>query len=245
MALSLSTSAYADAYSAPAGYARPFSWTGLYIGANAGWVDENVNWRNRDAGTGVVATFCPTIVAGGSGCDIGRQTGIYGVHAGVNHQMHGGLVVGIEGAVSWPQNGFGRESCLGGGGFNCEARTNFLATIGPRLGWGIGNFLIYGSGGFAHGQIDTQLTFTGIGPIPGFSTRGGHDGWYLGAGIEYAITRHIILGVEYQHIELNNNLDRVARDASILDKDIHADYDIVRARLSYKFGTEERARPLK
>jgi outer membrane immunogenic protein len=168
------------------------------------------------------------------------------VHAGLNYQMHGGLVVGIEGAISWPGAGLGSVDCfVPGVGFSCDARTNFLATIGPRLGFAMGNFLIYGSGGFAHGQIDTQLSFTGIGALPGFSTRGGHDGWYLGAGVEYAITRHIILGVEYQHIELNNNLDRVARDASFLDKDVNADYNIVRARLSYKFYNEERARPLK
>jgi outer membrane immunogenic protein len=179
--------------------------------------------------------------------------------------MHGGLVVGIEGAISWPGNGFGSESCLAnvGAGITCESRTNFLATIGGRLGWGFSNFLIYGSGGFAHGQIDTQIAVGGVPintPPLGFSTRGGHDGWYLGAGLEYAITRNIIIGVEYQHITLNNNLDRAnvtlfpgipgvlgapAPGANIFDRDIHADYDIVRARLSYKFYNEERARPLK
>jgi len=110
----------------------------------------------------------------------------------------------------------------------------------------MGNFLIYGSGGFAHGQIDTQIAVAGV--VLPVSTRGGHDGWYLGAGLEYAITRHIILGVEYQHIELNNNFDRTNVTGlvpSIFDRDVHADCDIVRARLSYKFGTEERARPLK
>jgi len=54
--------------------------------------------------------------------------------------------------------------------------------------------------------------------------------------------------VEYQHIELNNNLDRAPFSgvgSSLADRDVHADYDIVRARLSYKFGTGDPPRPLK
>jgi len=244
IALGLATSAQADGYSEPrVAYERPFSWTGFYIGANAGWVDGNVDWKFHDPASGTILD-CSIAGFPVSPCGIGQRTGIFGAHAGYQYQFAGGLVLGMEAAISFPGNdSFAGKDCFFV--LRCESRTDYLATIGPRIGWGFSKFLVYGTGGYAHGQIDTQMTFVGVNL--NLSTRSGNDGWFAGAGVEYAIHRNVILGVEYQHIALDTNvLARTTGSPSILDRNITGDYDIVRGRLSFKFDNEERrAVPLK
>jgi opacity protein-like surface antigen len=77
--------------------------------------------------------------------------------------------------------------------------------------------------------------------------RKGHDGWYVGGGVEYALTSNLILGAEYQRVSLDSerHLVPVGGAPSILTADIDADIDIVRARLSYKFGGSREDVPLK
>jgi outer membrane immunogenic protein len=128
-------------------------------------------------------------------------------------------------------------------------------TVGPRLGVAWDKFLVYGTGGWATGKVETQLMrFT-----PGLSTffdqtSRDQDGWFAGGGIEYALTQNLIFGVEYQHIDLGDELHSSQLDAGrpcpavgVYCRDVGASEDIVRARLSYKFfGTEARAAaPLK
>jgi len=263
IALGLATSAQADGYSAPrVAYERPFSWTGFYIGANAGWERSDVDWVFHDpSGVGAPNFGLPDRPIG----RIGQEAGIYGAHAGYQAQL-GALVLGLEAAISFPDEDFGPSRPCPVATFNCQAKTNYLATIGPRLGWAFSNWMVFGTGGFAHGEIDTQAAVAATGVVDSrFSTRAGQDGWFAGAGLEYAIHRNVVLGVEYQHIGLFTNLHEAGNVAGagpnpggnnpaaplgtgnqfVNYRNITADYDIVRARLSFKFDNEERVRPLK
>jgi outer membrane immunogenic protein len=173
------------------------------------------------------------------GCDITQTSGIYGGHVGYQYQF-GSLVVGVEASLSKPSDHFGAQPCFNAA-VNCLAETEYLATIGPRLGWAVSNWMVYGTAGYAHGKINTKEVAGGV--ENAFSTHGGNDGWFAGVGGEYALTRNVILGVEYMHIGLDTTWNFVTAAAE--HRNISADYDIVRARLSWKFNTEERARPLK
>src|SRR6266699_5918938 len=110
VALGLVSSAQADGYSAPrAAYERPFSWTGLYIGGNAGWVDSSIQWVYHDPSL----ALADRPLCGGLGCDITQQKGIYGAHAGYQYQFGGGIVVGLEAAISFPADGgFATKPCF-------------------------------------------------------------------------------------------------------------------------------------
>src|SRR5438067_1033791 len=93
MALGLVTSAQADGYSAPGmSYARPFNWTGLYVGANAGW--ENADYDQK----WVFALGGPP-TAPGTSVHPSDSRGTFGGHVGYQLQ-YGQLVAGVEVAVS-------------------------------------------------------------------------------------------------------------------------------------------------
>ena len=76
-----------------------------------------------------------------------------------------------------------------------------------------------------------------------------HSGWAVGGGIDYALTRNWILGVEYLHIYFDDGLHQGFNNfgENVHDRDhlVNADADTVMARLSYKFGPREEYRPLK
>jgi len=246
MALGFATAAQADGYSAPGvSYARPFSWTGLYVGANGGWerTDYDQQW--------VFALVGPP-VRPGTHIHPSDDRWTFGGHAGYQLQ-YGNLVAGVEVAVSTPGDWTGKHPA-NGSAFNTQLRHEELWTLGGRLGWAAGNFLFFGTAGYAETPIKQRLTNAAGVVQPDLGTKNSHEGAYLGAGIEYGLTRHIILGVEYQHIFLGG--EQHCRDARIAagtclgagddsTSRISADIDLVRARISYKFGAREEVRPLK
>ena len=127
-----------------------FSWTGFYAGAAAGYAlgDAEVNIgepkdRNFDVDGWTIGAF-----------------------AGFNWQAWRSLVTGIEADVEWTDIE-GDESV---GRWRCRRRRE-LAGLDPRpLGYAFNRALIYGTGGFALADIDTD--------VPG----GGDDGGRNGAG---------------------------------------------------------------
>ena len=58
---------------------------------------------------------------------------------------------------------------------------------------------------------------------------------------EYPVTRNLSFGFEYQHVSLDTERYRGGMDSS---RDMSADIDIIRARLTYRFG-EDAHSPMK
>lgn len=80
----------------------------------------------------------------------------------------------------------------------------YLVTFGPRAGYACGNFLPYVKGGLAFGQVDAHqgiLTSTFGGNTNGKESKT-QLGWCVGGGLEYALTDHWRLRVEYQYTDL-------------------------------------------
>jgi outer membrane immunogenic protein len=110
----------APAYIAPAA----FSWTGFYVGANAGY--------------GFSGKFEGTPADGGDGFTVGGQ-------AGYNYQFNP-IVVGIEGEIDYADikdrfDGF-------------KGDLNWRGSVTPRLGFAIDRFMPYIKGGFAFGDVE-------------------------------------------------------------------------------------------
>jgi opacity protein-like surface antigen len=62
-----------------------------------------------------------------------------------------------------------------------------------------------------------------------------HNGWTVGLGIEYLLTRNLALGVEYGYIDLGEAEYRTSEGQRFdVDKDVTA--HSVMARLNYNFG---------
>jgi outer membrane immunogenic protein len=114
-------------------------------------------------------------------------------------------------------------------------------TAVARVGYAFGRTLVYAKGGYAGGKVgfkardnDALVTYT---------QNDWDNGYAVGAGVDYALTNSLILGVDYTHIDLgsktstgNNVFDDGSLGSNPETYDTHARADTVMVRLTYKFS---------
>jgi outer membrane immunogenic protein len=192
---------------APAYQALPtFTWTGYYAGLNAGG-----NWGSY---------------SGGASSIWGNANGfLAGVTGGYNYQI-GQIVLGLEG--DWDIDGERGPKALPGPAFGFGKVTNIL-TLRGRAGFSADRALVYVTGGYAGGQIAGSL---GDATVPGYyTTSSWHNGFAVGAGIEYAFTNQISAKAEY----LYESLGRSGIFAPPRRTDVGVNENAVRAGVNYHF----------
>ena len=208
---------------APVVYAPAFTWTGFYVGLNAGygWADGTDVFVTRP--TGVVDSF-----TGGSN---GGFTG--GGQIGYNWQS-GAFVFGLEADIQYAD--FSSSPTYGVYPLS-GSEGNYWGTVRGRLGYAIDRTLLYVTGGLAYGDVGTQLDRFGGGDA--------QAGWVLGAGVEYAFTNNWTGRVEGLWL----NIDRsnaggtltipagAAVPAGVYGVGARAsnEFGVVRAAINYKF----------
>jgi outer membrane immunogenic protein len=174
-----------------------FSWTGLYVGGNAGWLQLEDN--------GFPYCLTPTGAMQGPGCDIvpGGQMGANGFfgggQAGYNWQA-GKLVLGIEAdmqgtSLKASENIPGPFAIVapfpintGPSNFTATESVTWLGTLRGRFGVAFDRLLIYMTGGLAMGGVDvTQAhNFPSVGVQYPSNTSRTLNGWTFGGGVEWA-----------------------------------------------------------
>jgi outer membrane immunogenic protein len=211
--------------------APAFSWTGFYVGGNAGygWQDPTVSYAANDFtafGVTCGGAFGGTCVPPAS-FNVGGALG--GIQSGYNWQFNRQWVAGIEADFDWSGiKGAGTSNFTLGGAtpgalssFIGSEDINWFGTIRGRLGWlPTNSILVYGTGGFAYGHVDLNATLNStVGANAGVANGFGYqcdtgancfvgrtsqtlDGWTAGAGAEYAISSNVTLKVEYLYINL-------------------------------------------
>lgn len=220
---------------ANAGEPARYNWSGLYVGANAGYAWGDVDWQY-------------TSPPGPPGA-VSREVdgGIFGGHVGFQHQWHS-LVIGVEGSYSASAgdkiDDRGLDSPFFAANFDSYARINSLLMAGGRIGWTpMSNWLLYASGGWANAKVETSFIFRPTGLVGGQDAER-HNGYYIGGGIEYALTPNWIVGVEYIHVDLDSKLHAPGGGFGI-ERTVEPDFDVVRARVSFKLGRVAEIEPLK
>lgn len=217
-------------------------WGGIYIGASAGWMGQDLNWA-----------FNPAIPAAAhQAYSLDTSDGVYGLHVGIQHQFYSNFVIGAELGYSRSGDSWAGEPMFGNNpAFDSEARVEDIFQIGVRLGWSPSReWLLYVSGGYASADIHSRAISVATGAVA-FSASERHDGWYVGGGVEFALTDSWILGLEYQHLDFGTERQCpggacLGAAGFFVDRDMDASADVVRARLSFKFGrSEARYEPLK
>ena len=226
--LVLAGSAYLLA--APA-QADDHSWSGLYAGFNGGWIGKNYDWAFNPAIPG----------APNQAYSLSGDAGIVGGHIGIQHQFQQ-FVAGVEVSYSGiPGHDWSTRARYGVGSANSLASLDGIFTVGGRLGYALNHsWLLFATGGYASATVKTAGRTVGTGNLFQETSRR-QDGWYLGGGVEYAVTRNIILGVEYQRLDFGTDYHCVdnCTPGNTNHHDISATADVVRARVSFKLGRPE------
>ena len=170
--------------------------------------------------------------------------GVGGLHAGAQYQWANNWVLGVD--FSWfsgfddtQVNGSPNAGCPNPT-FTCAAGMSSVVTVGPRVGYAFRDFLFYGTGGWASGEINTSaLSVRGF--QDNFNQR--RDGWFAGTGVDWAVWKGrqtaVVIGLEYKHIDLGTTtmispFDGAAGCATDC-RLIKTSADVVQARFSLKF----------
>jgi outer membrane immunogenic protein len=229
----------------PVAYAPPvplFTWTGFYVGVNAGGAfrGSNTNGFNNAVFFGGAAPF-GGFVANNNGGNSARFIG--GGQAGVNWQINQ-FVLGVEGdgQALVGGNNNNNNNNFGGSGSNGN-NVGFLGTVRGRAGIALDRFLVYGTGGVAFGSNSWPNTILGtVGGVPTFFTANNRNnlrvGYAAGAGVEYAFTPNWSVKVEYLFTDLgrNNRTFLAPGGFSGFAFNNREQNHIVRAGLNYRFG---------
>lgn len=169
---------------APTAQAAPFEFAGFYAGAHFGYMD-----RSADFGG---------ISSGGNGGDISGGGLMGGLQAGYN-MVFDNIVVGVETDISL--SGANPDgSCPNVSSFKCEVDLGPMATLRPRVGYAVNDFLIYATGGAAGSRIDTQIRGGGSSA----DNEQGIFGWTVGGGVEYLIGDIVGVKAEYRDLRFGD-----------------------------------------
>ena len=249
---------------APAPYvAVPvFTWTGFYVGVNAGYgFSDNSNNRNSvgsfAAGGAATTPALPagtTLTNGFTGSN-SNDGFVGGGQIGYNYQM-GNWVIGIEADAQYADmnnsrnGGLVTATTLAGAalpGFvgarnSTIGGIDWFGTVRGRLGYAFDRALIYGTGGFAYGGSDDNNN-------DGFNGYRGNNsmrtGWAAGGGVEYAFTPSLTGKIEGLYVSLDRNASNgfvgtyfgtPVYTTGFGRRNNDSEFAVVRAGLNYKFN---------
>jgi outer membrane immunogenic protein len=163
-----------------------FSWSGFYIGLNAG---------------GKWATVDDTLTAGATSVTFNSNTNsswIAGGQVGYNWQAPGtSWVFGVEGDID--AQDFNRSLVVATAigpfvaGDTFSIKSDWQASLRGRIGYGWDRVMLYATGGVAFTDVNRTVGLVGIGTFSNDTTRTGAT---VGGGLEYAFTNNISLGIE-------------------------------------------------
>ena len=168
----------APVYKAPAMVAPVFSWTGLYLGVQGGYGWGHESYTDNALGA---VRHSP-------------EGGIFGGVLGYRYQI-GQFVLGAEGTASWADI----NDTVAGGPFSETLKARSIYTATGQIGWAaLPQTLIYAKGGWADASIRNTLNSSFL---TATNTQDA-SGWTVGAGVDYAVWQNVVLGVEYDHMDL-------------------------------------------
>lgn len=220
--------------------AAPFSWTGLYIGAHAGWATGG--WDGRTTYTDPQVGVMPEIWDNPNQ-DINADGWLGGAQMGFNFQR-GSIVFGIEADVSWAdledEGSFTTNLDPESNTWDIKTKVDAFGTVRGRLGYLVSpRLLIYGTGGLAWAKTSADLvgTLNWNGQPLMVTARGSadetHIGWTAGLGGEMMVADNWTLKAEWLHVDLGKE-DYQLTDTDSFPADLS--FDVFRVGVNYKFG---------
>jgi outer membrane immunogenic protein len=239
-----------------------FSWSGIYVGANVGYVDST----DRSVTDATDSTTQGEIDAGAvTGNNSWGQAGVTaGGQVGLNYEFPTSsdlaFVTGLEADFAYTDI---HSSNLVNSAFGTTNQyygsLDDLGTVRARVGGAFDRLLIYATGGFAYGYSSYSHIYnsntTPSFPIWGGGANGERTGFVVGGGVEYALPMAGFgagtwtVRAEYLYYDLgtlNATLPFLPVPGyynSFIDHD-RLDGDLVRIGLNYKFNLFEPPTPV-
>lgn len=200
-----------------------FNWTGPYIGV-FGAVAGGTNSYRIQAGPpdqNPPVAFSDT-----------ASGGLFGAQIGYDYQFNQIIVGGLADIAA---STYSARISASVGGASAEAKSDlkYLGTVQARLGYAMNNLLLYAHGGLAYGKTKQTITFGGT---QVFSESGTKTGYVVGAGVEYAFTKHLSFETEYSYVDLGTDTifnSLVARTPTTATENVH--FHQIKAALNYRF----------
>jgi outer membrane immunogenic protein len=225
-----------------------YSWTGFYVGLNAGYGLAEDPFSQTITEPGVVTE------SSSINSRVTPNGAIAGGQVGYNYQSDH-VVYGVEGDFQWSGQrdtaGCGLE-CITGGGIaatlgSAAQNIKWFGTARGRLGWADNGWLLYVTGGGAWAGVDatTAISETGAG-LPAFAQSGTTSftraGWVVGGGAEVRISGPWSAKFEYLYMDLGGISDTLtvtalgvgATAALTTNSEIHD--HIIRVGVNYRLN---------
>lgn len=207
--------------------ASGYDWSGLYIAATYGGDSADLSGRFYQPDTGFTSPSNLDNVTNGA----------FGAAAGYNLQM-GRLVLGVEGR--WSGTSISKSKDLDFGSYRQHRTIEDTVMIGARVGAAFSRLHAYGTAGVASAGSRILTRKISLVDDPALTVSDKDEriyGTYIGAGLEWAVTSKLALGLEYDRTRLNEDKVSWLDDAgnnTILDNDELA-IDTIQARVLFKF----------
>lgn len=204
-----------------------FTWTGFYLGVNAGYAFGEGRKTFTDATYGAV-----TNVGRGGGFAGGGQVGY-------NYQLTpgSGWVLGAEADIQGLAQAKADAAYLGTTPYyNVSPRLDYFGTVRGRVGYAFDRVLIYGTGGFAYGGGSASSNAASYPYALPSTTR---TGYAAGGGFEYAFTEKLSAKIEALYVALGKRSGLTAYDTTVPAYTgtgaNETGFAVVRAGLNYRF----------
>ena len=216
---------------APMMTVAPFSWTGFYVGLQAGWQGFQYDYT----------LSTPFNLIGKNSANSSGFVG--GAHVGYNYQINS-LVLGLEADIEYA--GGGKNVSPGYSAFFIPAGENGLdwgpqvqGSIRARLGFAVDRALFYATGGVAF--LRTSTTYYNnvyINSSLPYSYKSSETmaGWTIGAGVEYALSNSWSARLEYRYTDFGDSSKIPAIGSGRLSYKNDLTSNAVRVGVSYRFG---------
>jgi outer membrane immunogenic protein len=213
---------------APAAAEDDNRWSGFYVGINAGGA-----WSNSDADARLSTNSSAPIpahpIAGGDITSINQanakahfdskhhNTFIGGLEGGYNYVMKNGILLGVETDISFFNIKASKDRTVQSPllieppitySVHQSVHNDFLWTLRPRVGYTMGNFLIFATGGLALTETHYNARFLDSSSpdnLAKYSHSGTKLGWTLGGGAAYALSKNISVKGEYLYQDFGSS----------------------------------------
>ncbi len=232
--------------------AAPQNWTGFYVGATAGYAwgtaNKSTSFQNdwlTDGTTDNVFlapyannNLTPTGFVGGAQAGYNYEIKRWVLGAAADYDYFGLSADSSSGLI---ENTVSTNTYTLTSAFN----TNWLVTLRPRLGYSVGSFLPYITGGLAiaNQKYSQNIRQWNVAYNENGSLSTTSCGWTIGAGTEYAWHEHWRATLEYLYVDLPSV--SVTSQGALLDgtvvnynssHTVQLDANIIRAGLVYSFA---------